>query len=405
MPTSFSWLDFSETERQRALEVVRQFEEHGTVDELGVGIIRDAIADRLFPGIITIQSRARYFLFIPWIYLDLERRRVASSNVADAARRAEIALIDALAESDDSAGTIGIVARGGLKNLPSQVYWVGLQTLGIRIFPGSQDAYHHSLDAFYRLPALTTRNDDGQAAGGRPVRNWHAGLPTPPEGFPRKASLTLTGEEGRYLMERIAMTQPGSLLAWLTSFGSPSPEALFPWEHRQADQFPEHNRAELEHARNFSELMHGSALLYNYMLAEKCGNEEWLSGYDEELGEWAARIASRETELRGWGRAAFWRLIDEVNPRVGFPTRFFVDTWLDLALSTNPSRIRTNARARKLIIDRELQKKRSLARLSNQRALELWRGASGAGQMDFRWVPVARNTIEDIQRALGREPV
>jgi hypothetical protein len=405
MPSSFSWLDFSETERQRALEVVRQFEEHGTVDELGVGVIRDAIADRLFPGISTIQSRARYFLFIPWMYLDLERRRVPSSRVAEAARRAEIALIDALAESDDPVGTIGIMARGKLKNLPSRAYWVGLHTFGIRSFQGSQDSYHRSLDAFYRLPASNTRNDDGEAFGGRTIRNWHANLPSPPAAFPREASLTLTAEEGSYLSERIAMTQPASLMAWLTSNGSPSPEAAFPWEHRQAARFPAHNQIELEHARNFSELMLGSALLYNFMLSEKCGNEEWRSDYEQALEDWSQLLGEREAELHAWDRTAFWQLIEDANARVSLPTRIFVNGWLDLALSPDTRKIRSNATARQLIVSRELQLKRALARLTNQRPLELWRGASGAGQMDYRWLPVARATVEDIQHALGREPV
>ena len=64
-------------------------------------------ADMLFPGVSTIQTRARYFLFIPWIYLDLERRRVRSAEVAARARREEIRLIVALLESDDTDGVIG----------------------------------------------------------------------------------------------------------------------------------------------------------------------------------------------------------------------------------------------------------------------------------------------------------
>ena len=39
-----------------------------TVDELGVLTIWEAIADQLLPGLSTIQTRARYFFFIPWIY-------------------------------------------------------------------------------------------------------------------------------------------------------------------------------------------------------------------------------------------------------------------------------------------------------------------------------------------------
>ena len=79
------------------LDVVDLFKEQNTRDELGIGAIRDALADQLFPGTGTVQTRARYFLFIPWIYLDLERRRIGSSRIASEARKVEVQLIEALA--------------------------------------------------------------------------------------------------------------------------------------------------------------------------------------------------------------------------------------------------------------------------------------------------------------------
>ncbi|MCY4528435.1 MAG: DUF6361 family protein [Chloroflexi bacterium] len=60
-------MDSSEHERRSVMELVSALNEPGTLDELGIGTIRDTIADTLFPGTSTIQTRARYFLFIPWI--------------------------------------------------------------------------------------------------------------------------------------------------------------------------------------------------------------------------------------------------------------------------------------------------------------------------------------------------
>ena len=65
--STLTWLDSSEHERRSVLELVSALNEPGTLDELGIGTIRDTIADTLFPGTSTIQTRARYFLFIPWI--------------------------------------------------------------------------------------------------------------------------------------------------------------------------------------------------------------------------------------------------------------------------------------------------------------------------------------------------
>lgn len=52
----FVWLDYSERERRKMLEVVDLFREHDTRDELGVGSVRDAFADMLFPGTSTIVT-------------------------------------------------------------------------------------------------------------------------------------------------------------------------------------------------------------------------------------------------------------------------------------------------------------------------------------------------------------
>jgi hypothetical protein len=58
MMSAFVWLDYSERERRKMLDVVDLFREHDTRDELGVGSVRDAFADMLFPGTSTIMTRA-----------------------------------------------------------------------------------------------------------------------------------------------------------------------------------------------------------------------------------------------------------------------------------------------------------------------------------------------------------
>ena len=56
------WIDFSKEDRQKALDVINLLSEQGAVDELGIGVIRDAFANYFFPGTSTIQTRAKYFL-------------------------------------------------------------------------------------------------------------------------------------------------------------------------------------------------------------------------------------------------------------------------------------------------------------------------------------------------------
>jgi hypothetical protein len=128
MPSTFTWLDYSEHERRKMLDTIELFGERTTRDELWLGGIRDAFADQLFPGTSTIQTRAKYFLFIPWIYLLLERKQITSSAIAVKGRKLEAELILALAQSEDTEGFIGRRRKENLQRLPSNIYWQGLRT-------------------------------------------------------------------------------------------------------------------------------------------------------------------------------------------------------------------------------------------------------------------------------------
>src|SRR5437879_4927733 len=150
MSASLTWLDYDSAERDRMNRILALFRERDTRDELGVGVIRDLLADEFFPGTITIQTRMRYMLFVPWIYQELETQECESQVFAKEARKREVALVAVLSKSDDTAGVFGKLAGGELQRLPSSVYWAGLGIWGIRKFNGSQEQYQGALDAIYR---------------------------------------------------------------------------------------------------------------------------------------------------------------------------------------------------------------------------------------------------------------
>src|SRR5688500_12111298 len=121
--SSLTWLDFSDAERKRALQVVELLGRSETRDELGLGTIRDAFAEALFPGMSTVQRRARYFLFVPWTYREAERRWGGRSDVLQRARREELQLVEVLMDAGERDGVIGSLARKNLRQLPSMIYW------------------------------------------------------------------------------------------------------------------------------------------------------------------------------------------------------------------------------------------------------------------------------------------
>ena len=93
MDATLTWLDLTASDRDRVRQVLDLYKEQGTVDEMGLGSLRDALSEALFPGTSTIQTRLRYVLFVPWIYRQLEARRIAASNVPTQLRKAELDLI------------------------------------------------------------------------------------------------------------------------------------------------------------------------------------------------------------------------------------------------------------------------------------------------------------------------
>lgn len=401
MRSTFSWLDFSEHERRKALDVIDMFRERDTRDELGIGTVRDALSDVLFPGVSTIQTRARYFLFVPWLYRALERRRGAAADVERLARREEIRLVDALAAAGETEGVIGIEARARLKRLPSNVYWQGMAAWGLRTLSISQSEYHRFFATFAARAGRgrDSPEDDGDRDGtGRTV--WHEGMPDAPEDFPAVAVFSLRKQEAEYFRERMLARLPGKLLAYLVD-QSPAPsDCIFPWEHPQQAVFPERNRVELSHAQRFSVVMNGATLLYNLLLSEASESDELIERYRGDLDEWAAHIEVARAELAKWDRPAFWRLVRSENPRVPVPTQAFINTWLDFVLTASPARgLRDRVDARSLIANRERRLKGALSRLANPNALRMWGGESAAYQLSYRWSQV-QTIVNDIVRGL-----
>jgi hypothetical protein len=403
MPSTFTWLDYSEHERRKMLDVIELFGEKTTRDELGLGGVRDAFADLLFPGTSTIQTAAKYFLLVPWGYLTLENKRTNSSKIGLRARKLEIELARRLEEAGATDGVIGRRAKEKLQRLPSSVYWQGLYQWGIRTFSGSQDEYHRSLDLFYKRQSSgqSARHEhEGESADEADLHNWHISLPKPNDDFPNGVTLALSFAEAEYLQERL-LTTPScsqSLMAYLVREHVEVESIPFVWE--LAAELPPNLKNQVLHGRNFSEAMHGAQLLYNLILAEQREWQEKIDRYREDLTDWWQEVSKRMNELRDWDRREFWRIVYQSNPRVSSRARTFIQSWIDRVIASPAlTSIIDSGPIRQLVEHREVQLKGGLARVKSERARELWNGAAGAAQMDLRWRS-ARRIVADILTGL-----
>jgi len=396
--SSFSWLAFSEDERRRTLDVISLFSERETRDELGLGSVRDAFADLLFPGTSTLQTRARYFLFVPWTY----QRVQASGSRREPAQRIrveELSLIDALKQSPDPSGTIGIQAGQALKRPASSLYWQGLAVWGIRRFKGPQASLHRRL-ANPLLAVDDARDDDGEPLEPGVSGYWHADLPPRPDDFPEVASFKLTPPESTYMIDRLMThrTSTGTMLAILADLESGS-DVDFAWEHPRLGELPDHIRRQLHHARLFSLAMNGAALAYNIAVAELADRDETEEHHRATFADWVARVRGAHRELADWNTLELWSIALKGNPRIALATRLFVERWIAMVLKDRGDRLADDPAARRFLENREGAMKGGLARLHNARSREMWNGDSGSAPLDFRW-PVVQRLINDLRHPL-----
>lgn len=389
-----AWLDASTEDQRRMREIVNLFSERDSRDELGIGQVRDALSDTLFPGTSTLLGRARYMLLIPWCFTAAASSGRTPGDISKRVDLNERDLITALKENGDEVGLLGRVAGRSLRTLPSSLYWVALRQYGILASP--------SLDrqvVFELSTRVASDFDEGEGESSP----WSPTLPAAPAGFPKETAggFALNSFEAGWLSERMLEGSEGTLLSHFVQH-RPDTSSKTPWD--AASDAPAAATVALEHARLFSFAMHGAALLYNLLLAEAYEAHEFttieapVDRYRDYLGTWQVDLDLMGSTLADWDRNEFWRLVRAKNP--GVVSQPFIDRWIDHVIGLRGD-IASDPASREVIADRERRHKRSQARLDNRKLLEGWRGASGAGRLIYRW-PQVLTILTDLHDGLER---
>lgn len=419
--TVLLWLDFSPSEQEQVLNLLESQKDKSTIDELGVGQVRDAISDHLFPGLSTIQTRARYFLFVAWLLRELERGAVRDDRLALTLRQREVALIRALLATDSETletrhfGLIGRESRDATKRLPSTIYWSGLRRLGIYQGGGSLQEYLSDLpDLRRQRPGRGAGDEDGEGSDGYTgATAWDPGLPEAPNGLLAETTFDLTVEEARYLNEKILGLRTSSggicLFQWMVRHLDAAEVAQLeaPWvllnNTGRWPDLPTSLRAELTHAQHFALCNRALTAVYTRLLAAHRRDLE-LSYYDKLLADALTSLSEHAEALQAWhaNLAAFWRWVALVNPRRDQP---FIEEWLSRLAAqgfsvADPSSL-LDTEVERWLQKRELRLKGPLARMGNPPVLQRWIPPERLGLTDYRW-RIGRDIIIDILNGLGR---
>ena len=204
----------------------------GVRDEIGFLLIHQRYADRFFPGTSVLHTRARYAIFVPWLFEDVAG--LTGLAAERAVRERETELAGRLKHAGESQVIGSRVYPSPSSQPPSIVYWNALGIWGIlRSRPDGRTmsrAQAHRMLTLFRA----TTDDDGQ-----PLINLEppfVPLPTRPVNWRNgHITLRLTAAEAAFLRERLIRLRRDSdhelsLLARLARMESAAPPEM--WDNK-----------------------------------------------------------------------------------------------------------------------------------------------------------------------------
>lgn len=386
-----SWMDASAAEQKRMQEIAGLFTEKETVDELGLGPIRDALGSMLFPGSSTLHTRAKYLLLVPWF------RVHAGPNASnEVVREVERRFIKQMHAADVDTDRDGLYGQQSVQvtRLASDVHSAVLITHGIRFDPAHPVSRRFLAELGY---------DDAAAA---PL--LHPTLPAPPPEFPGvPGGFALEHHEAQWLAERMLASSPDTVLAHFLEH-KPALDSRFPWDDQAAAGIGGRAAERLRIAQQFATTIHGAQLLYNLRLSQKQQDLYAESGeasaapgdperYRRELELWAADVA----QLPRWDLEEILALVRE-HRGAPLPQGLlsFLQSWDRVMQSTTAGQLSAHKDALELVERRERAKKGGQSRFRNRALLAGWGGASAAGRFSMRWGSSVRRILLDIHEGL-----
>jgi hypothetical protein len=403
-------VDFSSTDRARVQEVLALLKEKGTLDELGIGQVRDAFSDLLFPGFSTIQTTARYFLAVPkilraWAALTPQQRR--KQPLSDYLAEAENQLAEELAENHKRKelsleGIIGhtLIESGGVARRPSSTYWNGLRVFNIIRSEKSLAEFCRE----WRQEGAESDAVDSEEGTDDGDGRFESEVKLPPvtrELRPNELTLRLSKTEATFLSTQFKMARghTDSVAAQLLSAGLVVPaiseehqrfEAFSVWAANQKT-LSQRCRDRITTAQRFSLAVEGAHITFNRLLAKLLPNDKLGALCEYELPSWKTRAAQAGVFHDGAPQEWLGTGVSETKSFKMLSVNF-LHSW-NSALCHGASQSKLD----------DLVEKQAIANKPGRSLLvRLPRKASdwyGMKELDYRW-PTARRMLLDITGAL-----
>ena len=260
--------------------------ESGSLDELGVGIVRDSISDLLYPGTSVLHTRAKYYILIPELFkkamksgftTGAEVRNLINTDQDKIARALRRAVDEETGTK--AAGIIGGRSDRGVKMKPTRIYWNALRTT--EILCNGDMSFDDACSAVAGYNSKTQNivikyegeDDGGDAydAGAGNFALFNAPCKESIKDYLDNPTLHLRRDEADYLRSQFlhVPVMKNTLMEYClktkTSFEG---EAL---GDIPTDDMPEVLRHNLALATEFANFIYGAYIMYNMMFFENGG--------------------------------------------------------------------------------------------------------------------------------------
>ena len=397
MGAGFGWIDFSNEQRDRVFSVIELLNTGGTVDELGIGSVRDNIADWLFPGVSTIQTRPKYFIILTDIFLGYLQRYQKGEKLpllSTYLKSEEHRIMHLLAKNHsykDGDGVIGVTVaqtNGELARKASSVYWNGLRTHKLIDTELSSTEYLIQND-------LSKFNPDGDVMDDTHLIEEQFAIRAPLfSAIKEDIRMELSEEEANYLRDQFkdvtsSLKQEHNLLSQL--FTKERAEVIANANNFQemanlliADESLHSETIQmLKIALLFDFIMHGAHIRYNIQLHKKSGE----LNFDDKWNDWLKELEVKREDVQALN---FEYIFSEVSPRTAPQTQQFMRLWKHEVLKEELNIKLLD----KLVYRQEIKKKGAKAKLASVNGeFTSWVGIQS---LQYRFNNV-KNIIKDIQ--------
>lgn len=324
------YINFGAEEKNNLYKVIQSIRDHHAIDELGIGRIRDAFSNKMFPGMSVLQNRAKYFVLLPALYLEAEKGHYKNPDevqprILDMEIRLTRQLLNGTPKPEDQYGITGnsVIDKAEknrnqyVKYDPSYIYWGGLVTYGLVKADGNlyrliyeRSLARHSNPQKYRKTDENDTADSGDLSGTMQLFDT-GGLKYEFDGK-TPINILLTKSEAEFLKKRIELSENSkdSLLAYLLNNDIPVVEEYQELKQVWGELPNQYLYPYLLSAR-FSRFVYLLRIFYNYLYDKRTASEDHT---DKQFQMYVSYLDEHKEEFTGSSMEEILSFVDnDVN--------------------------------------------------------------------------------------------